>query len=116
MRNCDIFGLSEELARIKVNLEYMLGKKDLDVPIYNLQVFSVFPQTWSDTSCGFGGMAGQAISNAFTVVLEHEEKGDFYIFINGQFAYKQNRSNKKFVKDLIDRNVAGKTGKGKYLK
>ena len=36
---------------------------------YELTVSAMFPETWSDTSLGFGGMAGRAITPAYTVDL-----------------------------------------------
>ncbi len=45
-----------------------------------------FPQSWSDTSMGFGGMAGQAFTSAYTtVIISHHRQAAVYI--GGRLAY-----------------------------
>ena len=41
-------------------------------------------QVWSNTACGFGGIGGNAMTPAYTVVLKHGHK--IYVFHNGKFA------------------------------
>lgn len=41
---------------------------DLECREHEIQVYS-FPQTWSNTSLGFGGIAGQAFTSAQTTVV-----------------------------------------------
>lgn len=56
------------------------GKSYLDQDLYS------FPQTWSDTSCGFGGMAGQMMTKAQTTVIIYD--GFLaYVYFGGRFAY-----------------------------
>ena len=52
-----------------------------DVEIY------AFPQSWSDTSLGFGGMAGQAFTSAYTTVVISELR-HAVVYIGGRRAYK----------------------------
>jgi len=54
--------------------------------IDNFKLYS-WQQTWSDTSLGFGGIAGQAVSAAQTVVLEDEERGIAHVYHGGRYAY-----------------------------
>ena len=63
------------------------------------------PQTWSDTSCGFGGMAGQVSCGAPTVVLIYGCRARVYH--DGRLAYDIERYNKTFLEDLADRRLLG---------
>jgi len=56
----------------------------------------MFPQSWGDTSCGFGGMGGQAITTAPTVVLTDENAGVIFVYINFRFAYLVTRPSDYF--------------------
>lgn len=46
-----------------------------------------WPQTWPDTSCGFGGMAGQMFCTAQTVVVEFQDEKEVYVYHGGRYAY-----------------------------
>lgn len=54
--------------------------------IDQLKLYS-WQQTWCDTSLGFGGVAGQAVSAAQTILLEDEEKGIAHVYHGGRYAY-----------------------------
>ena len=81
----------------------------------------VFPQTWSTTALGFdkiGGCSGQAITEAYTTVVEitlykiesgkdirgitYEELDDkiYAVLFDGKIAYMCLNPNHKFLKDL----------------
>lgn len=78
----------------------------------------VFPQTWSSTALGFGGCGGQAITEAYTTVVEmswdYVNKTDdirglnlttsedkiYAVFFDGRIAYMCLNPNHKFLKDL----------------
>jgi hypothetical protein len=60
LNNID-FKFIEKLANELIDEE--TRKYSTDVEWYS------FPQTWSDTSCGYGGVAGQMITGSQTVVL-----------------------------------------------
>ena len=47
---------------------------------YDVTVSAMFPETWSDTSLGFGGMAGQTITSAYSVIItqNYESVGVVY--------------------------------------
>jgi hypothetical protein len=49
--------------------------------------FIAFNQQFSDTSCGFGGMAGQAFTDAPVIVIFRERNGQAAVFVGGRFAY-----------------------------
>lgn len=75
---------------------------------YDIERIFLFQQTWSDTGCGFGGIRGQAITNAFTVVLQLSDN-QTAVYINKSFAYYIKNPNNKFKEDLKNFNLRGKT-------
>lgn len=78
---------------------------------------NMFVQTWSDTSCGFGGFAGQAFTDAYTIVLFREDLQTYYVYIGGRYVYcveqKQAGFN-EFLVDLQHHDIAGKLDCGRY--
>lgn len=73
----------------------------------------VFPQTWSDTSCGFGGLAGASLTSAFTTVLLSSE--GYIVFIGGRYAYTVKKPSDKFLNDLQCRCLKGACDKKRSL-
>lgn len=81
----------------------------------------VFPQTWSSTALGFGGCGGQAITEAYTTVVEmswdYVNKTDdirglnlttsddriYAVFFDGKLAYICLNPNEQFFEDLNNR-------------
>ena len=80
----------------------------------------MFVQTWSDTSLGFGGMAGQAFTSAYTVVVFCDMTYEYAVYHGGQFAYilhHQRMSEdgfEKFKDDLANHYLAGRMDKARY--
>lgn len=70
----------------------------------------VFPQTWSSTALGFDGCGGQAITEAYTTVVEmtwddfdtRKKSNDkiYAVFFNGKFAYICFNPTEIFFEDL----------------
>ncbi len=69
-------------AELRLTPQYP-GRNDIREPLD----FIAFNQTFSDTSCGFGGMAGQAFTTAPVVVIFREHLGQAAVFVGGRFAY-----------------------------
>jgi hypothetical protein len=83
--------------------------------MYDLTVYSMFPQTWSSTALGFGGIGGQAITSAYVCIIESDLVGGFAVYFGGRFAYVINRPNEKFIEDIErHRMVDAKLGKATY--
>lgn len=80
----------------------------------------MFVQTWSDTSLGFGGVAGQAFTSAYTVVVFCDMTYEYAVYHGGQFAYTIHHKRvsregfEKFKDDLANRCLAGRMDKGRY--
>jgi len=83
--------------------------------LYDLTVYNMFPQTWSSTALGFGGIGGQAITSAYVCIIESDLVGGFAVYFGGRFAYVINRPNEKFIEDIErHRMVDAKLGKATY--
>ena len=73
-----------------------------------------FMQVWSDTTLGFGGIGGQAMTSARTYVfvpVSCEE--ECFVYFAGKFAYSVPYS-QEFVEDVKGGRVAAKYKAGKY--
>jgi hypothetical protein len=66
---------------------------------------TLFQQTWGSTALGFGGIGGQAITSADTVVVEGPQ-GDACVYFGGQFAYHVKRPNERFRGDMAVHRMA----------
>lgn len=66
---------------------------------------TMFEQVWSSTALGFGGVGGQAITSAYTVVVEGP-CADFCVYFGGRLAYRIERPNQRFMNDLRDQRMA----------
>ena len=73
----------------------------------------VFSQSWPDTSCGFGGMAGQSFTSAFTTVIVSSE--GYIVFIGGRYAYTVKNPSVNFINDLYCRYLKGACDKKRSL-
>lgn len=63
-----------------------------------LQLYA-FSQTWGNTSCGWGGIAGQAFTRSMTVVILNDYSTDALVYL-GRFAYHVKNPNIRFHEDL----------------
>lgn len=73
---------------------------------YDMKVFAMFPQTWSSTALGFGGIGGQSITDAYTVVIKSTSGYGYCVYFGGQFAYRIDRPNDKFYIDIEKMRMA----------
>lgn len=75
-----------------------------------------FAQTWGNTSGGFEGIGGSAITEQRTYVFIPISPTDEYcqVYFGDRFAYSVPMS-KKFLEDVKNRNVAGCKHKQIYL-
>ena len=108
----------ELLEYITENTANELFKDVLIMSTYHKFKMYVFPQTWSSTALGFDGCGGQAITEAYTTVVEmtsykfesgkdirgivYKELEDkvYAVFFDGRIAYMCLNPNHKFLKDL----------------
>lgn len=66
---------------------------------------TMFLQTWGDTSLGFGGIGGQAITSAYTTVVRDIYSGWCGVFFGERLAYKIKDPNEKFNEDVRNWNM-----------
>lgn len=100
----------------KTKEDRRIKKSRLHSP-HDIVVFAMFTQIWSSTALGFGGIGGQAITTAYTIVLESEFGAGFCVYFGGRFAYHITRPNQHFFDDIINRRlVSVKDAVSKYEK
>ncbi len=68
----------------------------LTVSAFSDLTVSSFRQTWSDSSCGFGGIALQALTDAQTVVIGRTDGSCVVVYIRGEFAYRVDQPSEAF--------------------
>lgn len=79
----------------------------------DLEVYAMFEQSWGSTALGFGGIGGQAISSAYTIIIWNG-LSDYVVYFNGRSAYRVNDPNKKFFEDVAGRSMASVREAGRY--
>jgi hypothetical protein len=77
---------------------------------YDVGVYAMFPQTWGSTALGFGGLGGQAITEAYTVVLHSHQGAGYCVYFGGRFAYRIVRPYGKFWDDIQTQSLNGVAG------
>lgn len=82
---------------------------------YDISVMTMFPQMWGSTALGFGGIGGQAITTAYTVVLASDIQGQYCVYFGGQLAYRIDRPNRVFFEDVANMSMHARDGaKSRY--
>ena len=98
---------------------YYQIKNDLEtlkIKYPEFEIIDVFMQTWGSTALGFGGWGGQAITSAYTTVIQNLDTGYVGVFFGEGLAYIIKNSNDKFCKDLQHHNLKAKYECYKYEK
>jgi len=118
MRDLDLRDMAIELLQIDSEFYNRMGY-DLyqkGVRISDFDLFT-FVQMWGNTSGGFEGVGGCAMTNQRTYVFACIDGAcDIcYVYFGGRFAYTVPYS-EKFMEDVKNQRVAGKSSYGKYLK
>lgn len=80
-------------------------KKSRKHTMSDVDVYAMFPQTWGSTALGFGGIGGQAITPAYTIIVHSHYTGKFCIYFGGRFAYRVNRPTQQFFEDVANRRM-----------
>lgn len=63
-----------------------------------------FQQCWPSTALGFGGIGGQAFTNAYTTVVLGP-LGDACVYFGGRLAYQIQKPNQRFLNDLASHQM-----------
>lgn len=72
-------------------------------------VVDMFDQAWGSTSCGFGGIGGQAMTTATVLVVW--DSGDAVVYICGHFAYRIEEVTRQFQDHVRGRRIKGAADK-----
>lgn len=81
---------------------------------YDISVYAMFPQTWGSTALGFGGIGGQAMTPAYTVIVESNHTGEYCVYFGGRFAYRVKSLNQQFRDDVARQYMAAVDRAYKY--
>jgi len=111
---------AQEILNIKQNYGYHLDYEKLKeqhirrIDDNDFEVY-IFEQLWGNTSGGFEGIGGSAMTTQTTYVLIPKFDHDCLVFFGGRFAYKA-PYNEKFKEDVAKGNIRGKSGSDYYKK
>lgn len=75
---------------------------------YHVSV-DMFEQTWGSTALGFGGIGGQAVTSAYTVVVDGP-MGDACVYFGGTLAYHVLKPNAQFREDVAQHALRDRAG------
>lgn len=105
--------IARELLAIHEEFPYHLK----DYEKHNISDFEMetFTQTWGNTSGGFEGIGGSAMTSQRTYVfIPVTADEDCQIYFGGRFAYSVPLTN-AFIEDVKNRHVKGLHHKSKYF-
>ena len=106
--------MAREILAIEADLPYRFDYSDKSHPTVNDFELHTFEQTWGSTALGFGGIGGQAMTSARTYVfIPMSINQKCFVYFAGRFAYAVDYS-EKFMKDVLNCNVASVAKSGKY--
>ena len=77
-------------------LYYTEGEKRI-YPEFDVIVFS---QIWGSTALGFDGIGGQAMTSAYTTVIQEEIMGVYGVFFGNSLAYIIENPSDEFFEDI----------------
>ena len=108
--------MAMQLLQIDEDLPFRLDYSTGERPTINDFEIHTFEQIWGDTSCGFGGMAGQTITAANTYVFVPVSVNQkCFVYFGSRFAYAADPV-PEFFNDLKCTHMAPVYQKAKYLK
>lgn len=111
----DFIEMARDLLTIHQNISlHLKNPTKTKVGDFDLETFV---QVWGNTSGGFEGVGGSAMTSQRTYVLipMYADNEDCLVFFGGRFAYNAPYSN-TFIDDVRSRCMAGMSKKEKYLK
>lgn len=110
----DLVSIAKQLLIIHENFPYYVKHPETNrVDRFEMETFT---QTWGNTSGGFEGIGGSAITTMRTYVFIpiSASDEDCQVWFDGVYAYSVPMS-EKFLNDVKARNVAGQKHYHKYL-
>ena len=105
--------MARELLAIEADISYRFNKRG-KTWVDDFEMLT-FEQVWGSTTCGFGGVGGQAMTKCRTYVFIPQVDGeDCFVYFGERFAYKVPYS-QVFMDDVHNGRMAAVYGKGKYM-
>ena len=110
-----LVGMAREILAIESDLPYRLNYTEERPSIDDFELYT-FNQAWGSTALGFGGIGGQAITNARTYVFVPVTCNQkCFVYFAGRFAYQADYCN-SLVEDIRNQNMAPVYQASKYRK
>ena len=75
--------------------------------------WEAWPQMWGDTSCGFGGISGQSMTEAQTMIAFLSRDTRVVVFHCGRYAYEVTHPSEEFWNLVTVRALPGKSEGGR---
>lgn len=80
-------------------------KLDIELSALNIEVRGVFTQGWGSTSLGFSGIGGDAVTIAYTIVVQCKGTNVVGVYFGNRLAYIVLKPNQLFWTDLEKCNM-----------
>lgn len=110
-----LVGIAREVLAIEADLPYRLDYSEERPTIDDFELFT-FKQMWGSTALGFGGIGGQAMTEARTYVFVPVTCNQkCFIYFGGRFAYKADYC-ENLKDDIRSMNMAPVNRAGRYVK
>lgn len=110
-----LVGIAREVLAIEADLPYRLDYSVERPTIDDFELYT-FNQTWGSTTLGFGGVGGQAITQARTYVFVPVTCNQkCFVYFAGRFAYEVDYC-QNLIEDIRNQNMAPVDMVGKYHK
>lgn len=111
-----LVSLAREVLEIESDIQFRIkGRYEFRHTVDDFELVT-FNQTWGSTALGFGGIGGQAITQARTFVfIPQVDNEDCIVYFGGRYAYSVPYSN-AFMDDVHKGALETVSRKGKYLK
>ena len=111
-----LIGLAREALAIEEDIQYRVNNPHNPRLFYDGFDMIIFDQTWGSTALGFGGIGGDAMTQARTYVFIPMVDGeDCIVYFAGRFAYKAPYSS-VFAEDVRRQMMEPVYRAGKYIK
>ena len=110
-----LVGMAREILAIEADLPYRLDYTEERPTIDDFELYT-FNQMWGSTALGFGGIGGQAMTNARTYVFVPVTCNQkCFVYFAGRFAYQADYCS-NLTEDIRNQNMAPVYQAGKYRK
>jgi len=93
-----MFIQTEDIAPILEDARKQLGSDDIE--------YAAWHQTWGNTCCGFGGVGGQAMTRATTVVV-WDDRGPCVVYCANRLVRIVKKPTRKFWQRVHEWNLPG---------